>query len=104
MYDDLSYPQLKRLCAERGLGGRGTRPELESKLALYDHEVKGVAAEEDFVAVDRAGNPLVKRIPSGKKITDPDPENFNYDLGGKWRRRSTKWIGWTESGDPIYKE
>ena len=103
-YDDLRYLQLKTLCAKRGLGGKGTRPELLSKLALYDQEVKGVHAEEEFVAVDRAGRPLVKRIPPGKKLTDPDPQNMNYDLGGKWRRRSPKWIGWDENGEAKYKE
>ena len=70
MYDDLRYLQLKTLCAKRGLGGKGTRPELLSKLALYDQEVKGVHAEEEFVAVDRAGRPLVCLL-----YTSPSPRD-----------------------------
>lgn len=102
MYEHLKYVELKRLCAKRGLGGAGTRPELEARLAIYDGETTDAVAEsedkEEFVAVDRAGNPLVKAIPKGKQLTDPDPNNLNYDLGGKWRRRPPNFIAWNDDG------
>ena len=98
MYDNLKYVELNRLCAKRGLGGAGTRPELEARLAEYDAETKDVDIEAELVAVDRAGRPLVKRIPNGSTITDPDPKNLNYDLGGKWRRRPPKFVAWNDDG------
>ena len=103
MYDQLKYVELKRLCSKRGLGGAGTRPELEAKLALYDAESKEAVAEGEFVAVDRAGRPLVKKIPEGKQITDPDPNNLNYDIGGKWRRRPPNFVAWNDDGTPILR-
>jgi hypothetical protein len=103
MYEHLKYVELKRLCAARGLGGQGTRPELEAKLAEYDEEARDVTVEGEFVAVDRRGQPLIKKIPAGMTITDPDPNNLNYDLGGKWRRRPPNFVAWNDDGTPILR-
>jgi len=105
-YDNLTYPQLKRLCKAKGLGGAGTRIELEEKLRIYDGEALPASNDDEveIIAVDRAGRPLVKHIPKGAKLTDPDPANLNYDLGGKWRRRPVNFDHWAEDGTAVLKE
>jgi hypothetical protein len=106
-YDEITYVQLKRLCKQRGLGGSGTRKELLAKLEIYDTENPPADDQDtktEFIAVDRAGRPLVKHIPKNAKLSDPDPTNLNYDLGGKWRRRPPNFEAWAEDGTPIVKE
>ena len=106
-YNEITYVQLKRLCKQRGLGGSGTRKELLAKLAIYDAEnpaTEDADSKTELVAVDRAGRPLVKHIPKNAKLSDPDPNNLNYDLSGKWRRRPPNFEAWAEDGTAVLKE
>ena len=73
-YDDLRYPTLKQICAERGLGGAGTRIELLKKL-------NADANNEPQPEIDPPRQP---------------PEFSNWDSDGKWRRRPKNFISWEE--------
>ncbi len=78
-YSEMHYRDLKVLCAERQLGGAGTKDQLLKKLLNAD----AGNDPEPFQPVDRAGKPLAKDF----KLHDTNPDSPNYDMAGRWIRR-----------------
>jgi hypothetical protein len=64
-YKEWLYSDLKAECAKRELGGKGSKDDLIDKLVADDLRITG----------------------SGLKPTDPNPENPNWDMAGRWIRR-----------------
>jgi hypothetical protein len=89
-YNHFTYPELKKLCAERGLGGAGKREELVAKLEAYDL----LKAEAKIVL--RETRPETEEI---KPEQDPPPKSkvfANWDEDGKWVRRPKGFISWED--------
>lgn len=75
LYTEMSYRDLQSECKERGINGKGSIPELIDRLTNDD-----------------LGNPpelkkKAKKVPKGLKPTDPNPDNPNWDMAGRWIRR-----------------
>ena len=85
-YHEWTYIQLKKECSKRGLGGGGKRDELLSKLVADDRGEVAPRTELD------------RQIANGAKATDPNPDNLNYDLAGRWRRRPSGFVCWNPDG------
>jgi hypothetical protein len=79
IYAEMHYRDLKVLCAERGLGGAGTKDKLLEKLLKDDAGIE----PEPFQKVDRAGRPMEDKF----SLNDLNPDNPNYDMAGRWIRR-----------------
>ena len=102
-YSDWKYPKLKKECNTRGLSMTGKKHQLVSRLYAYDL---------DFDQETEAPPPKVKKPKKVKNQrtqaiddTAPDPNNLNWDLAGRWRRRPKGWVAWDENtGKPIYKD
>jgi hypothetical protein len=82
-YIDWTYMDLKIEAARRGLGGKGTKHDLINKL---------VNADLGSAQPDPAPAPPDPKY-TGLKATDPNPDNPNYDLAGRWiRRQPQRWV------------
>ena len=82
-YKDWSYKELRAECAKRELGGKGSADALIEKLVNDDlgHEPEKTEKPD-------------KSKYAGLKATDPNPDNPNYDMAGRWIRRNPKeWRG-----------
>jgi hypothetical protein len=95
-YPNAKYMELKTECAKRGLGGGGKRNELIDKLVADDLGIEAPVVEEDKPPV-KLNNPKLKP-------NDANPDNPNYDIAGRWRRRLKGWLAWRLDGTAIYKE
>ena len=83
-YLDWKYMDLKKECAKRKLGGKGTKEELINKLVADDNDMEP--------PVIKADEPKPKH--PELKPESPDPDNPNYDIAGRWRRRSADFVSW----------
>lgn len=64
-YKEWLYTDLKKECASRGLSGKGSKDILVDRLVEHDLQKQG----------------------STLKSTDPNPDNPNWDMAGRWIRR-----------------
>ena len=108
-YSDWKYPKLKKECNTRGLKMTGKKHQLVSRLYAYDldFEQEAETPPPKVKKPKKAKKVKVPKNPRTKAIDDtaPDPTNHNYDLAGRWRRRTKGWIAWDEdTGAPIYKD
>lgn len=94
-YLNAKYSELKTECARLGLGGGGKRDDLINKLVAHERGM-----EQPEVTADK---PLPKVKNPKIKPTDPNPENHNFDMAGRWRRRLKGWLGWDDDGKAIMK-
>jgi len=91
----MNYRKLQQACKERGLNAKGSRKELEHRLAFGEQE-----PAPEYVKPEPVKPEPVKPLPAAS--TDiPNPDNFNYDTSGRWRRRVRGWIGWDQNGKAI---
>ena len=75
-YSELSFQALRDECKERGLKAGGGANALIDRLTDND---LGHAPEVDAKP---------KQTTAGLKAGDPNPNNPNYDMAGRWLRRS----------------
>ena len=96
-YKERSYAELQARCKKLALGGKGSRESLVNKLVEYDlANGIGTAEAVDISDIPEAQPtpiaPVVQPgppIPKGLKATDPNPDNPNWDMAGRWIRRPT---------------
>ena len=75
-YSELSFQDLRDTCKERGLKAGGNTNTLISRLTNHD---LGHAPEVETKP---------KKNTAGLTAVDPNPNNPNYDMAGRWIRRS----------------
>ena len=85
-YLDWKYVELKQECAKRKLGGGGKRDELINKLVAFDN---GMAQPK--LQADEPKKKHPELLPGS-----PDPDNPNYDIAGRWRRRPFDFVSWED--------
>ena len=85
-YLDWKYVDLKKECAKRNLGGGGKRDELIDKLVAHDNGM-----EQPKLEADEPKQKHPDLLPAS-----PDPDNPNYDIAGRWRRRPMDFISWED--------
>ena len=76
-YLDYTFKELRAECKARGLKAGGSKDVLVDRLMDND-----------------SGADVNPEIPCS---TDPDPENPNFDLAGRWRRRPDNFIEWDKA-------
>ena len=95
-YRDLEYKDLQALCKKYELGGKGSRDVLITKLVEHDLDhgldpapLKGKLTDATQVEAipEQAELPPKLKARKGPKATDPNPDNPNWDLAGRWIRR-----------------
>lgn len=77
-YKEMPYHELKKLCSERGISAIGKKEILVNRLVADDYELE--VPKDETPKVDKSKY-------KGMKPTDPNPDNPNYDLAGRWIRR-----------------
>jgi hypothetical protein len=83
-YLNWKYMDLKKECARRELGGKGTAKELIDKLVAADNDMDPPQIKAD--------EPKPKHPELSPE--SPDPDNPNYDIAGRWRRRPSDFVSW----------
>jgi len=90
-YLNFTYPQLKKECAARNLGGAGKGPELIAKLVAAD-----LVHQSEFKPVPLETAPQMPEI-TPEQDPPRKPKIFsNWDEDGKWIRRPKGFISWEE--------
>ena len=100
-YSDWKYPALKKEANARGLSMAGKADEIRARLSGSD---ASPPTEPAPVVVKTKTEPVraKRRI---DPQTAPDPENHNYDLAGRWRRRVRGWMGWNpKNGEAMFNK
>ena len=96
-YSNWKYPALKKEANARGLSMTGKASELRERLLGSDAS-DPADAPAPVAAVAKPAKKKRRTDPT----TAPDPENHNYDLAGRWRRRVIGWLGWdSKTGDAV---
>lgn len=82
-YVEMAFQDLRDELKERGLKAGGSRDALIDRLTDDDlgHEVEKPEKKEPI------------KNPSSLRSTDPNPHNPNYDMAGRWIRRTGKEVG-----------
>lgn len=84
-YEGMSYKEIRAECKEKNINAKGSRDE------LIDRLTEARIAEKSGIEKAEGAKPA-------QKATDPDPENPNFDMAGRWRRRPMGFLHWREDG------
>ena len=82
-YAETSFKELREELKSRGLKAGGSRDALVDRLTNDD--LGHAPTKKDLPAAEQATD--------GLKATDPNPNNPNYDMAGRWIRRTGKAVG-----------
>lgn len=85
-YVEMTYPELKKLAAERGIKAVGDKNHLVDSLTALDLGLELPEAPRKKDAKQK-GDPRYE----GLKPSDPNPDNPNWDMAGRWIRRRKGW-------------
>jgi hypothetical protein len=85
-YLDWKYMDLKKECAKRNLGGGGKAKDLINKLVACDNDM-----QQPKIQADEPPKKQPELSPES-----PNPDNPNFDMAGRWRRRPIGFISWED--------